>query len=519
MNGRNAEGGAAPALRLSSICKRFGPLLANDNISLDVGSGEVVALLGENGAGKTTLMNILFGHYVADGGSVEVGGRSLASGDPQAALRAGIGMVHQHFTLVENMSVAENVVLGTESLFAAASRRADEAGRIESLCEEIGLGAGPGASVGELSVGERQRVEIVKALYRNSKILILDEPTAVLAPFEIDSLFEILRRLVRRGLSVIFISHKLAEAMAISDRIIVLRKGRLVGERAPSETTPDELASMMVGEPVALPQVPARNPGPVVLELRDVSTASRSMRINLDRVSLSLRAGRITGIAGVAGNGQAALASVLSGTMRAASGRLLLNGAEPKRWSPESALAHGVARIPEDRLATGMIGDMSVVENMIPEQRRSPRFSRNGLLRRSDARRFAEQVISEYGVACSSPHMAVRLLSGGNIQKLILGRALDPEPQVVIANQPTRGLDVGAVAHVQERLLAARGRGAAVLLISEDLEEVMALSDKVSVMSGGRLSPETDRGELGIRELGALMARKSFDGPQAQHAA
>ena len=256
MNGRIAEGGAAPALRLSSICKRFGPLLANDSISLEVGGGEVVALLGENGAGKTTLMNILFGHYVADSGAVEVGGQRLAPGDPHAALRAGIGMVHQHFTLVENMSVAENVVLGTESLFAAASRRADEAGRIESLCEEIGLGAGPGAIVGGLSVGERQRVEIVKALYRNSKILILDEPTAVLAPLEIDSLFEILRRLVGRGLSVIFISHKLAEAMTISDRIIVLRKGRMVGERAPADTTSEELASMMVGEPVALPQVP-----------------------------------------------------------------------------------------------------------------------------------------------------------------------------------------------------------------------------------------------------------------------
>ena len=511
--------GGADTLRLSGITKRFGPLLANDGIGFEVGPGEVVSLLGENGAGKTTLMNILFGHYVADEGEIEYAGVQLGKGNPNDAISAGIGMVHQHFALVENMSIAENVVLGTESLFSPRTGKKQAERKIAELLEEIGLSAGPDEKVADLSVGEKQRVEIVKALYRDSRVLIMDEPTAVLTPFEVESLFAIFRRLVRRGLSVVFISHKLSEAMSISDRILVLRKGRLVGERTPDSTDSAELAALMVGEPVTLPEADATAPGSILLELQTVSTASETARVNLADVTLSLRAGEITGIAGVAGNGQSLLASILSGTMHPAAGKILVDGVEPAQWSPRTALALGIARIPEDRLATGMFGDMSIVENMVSEQYRSNRFNRSGFVRRTSARRFAEQIISEYDVKCPSPFAPARLLSGGNMQKLILGRALDQDPRIVIANQPTRGLDVGAVAYVHGRLLAARERGAAVLLISDELEEILSLSDKVAVMSDGRLTPAMDRGQIGIKELGRLMARGSRDHSEAAHAA
>ena len=511
--------GGADTLRLSGITKRFGPLLANDDISFEVRPGEVVSLLGENGAGKTTLMNILFGHYVADEGEIEYAGVQLGKGNPNDAISAGIGMVHQHFALVENMSIAENVVLGTESIFSPRSGWAKAERRIAALLEEIGLSARPDEKVADLSVGEKQRVEIVKALYRDSRVLIMDEPTAVLTPFEVESLFSIFRRLVRRGLSVVFISHKLSEAMSISDRILVLRKGRLVGERTPDSTGNAELASLMVGEPVTLPEADAAAPGSILLELQSVSTASSAARVNLAEITLSLRAGEIKGIAGVAGNGQSLLASLLSGTMHPADGKILVDGAEPSQWNPRMALTLGIARIPEDRLATGMFGDMSIIENMISEQYKSSRFNKRGFARRKSARHFAEQVISEYDVKCPSPFASARLLSGGNMQKLILGRALDQDPRIVIANQPTRGLDVGAVAYVHGRLLAARKRGAAVLLISDELEEILSLSDKVAVMSDGRLTPAMDRGQVGIKELGGLMAHGKRDQSEAAHAA
>ncbi|MEY9772754.1 ABC-type uncharacterized transport system ATPase subunit [Sinorhizobium fredii] len=505
-----------PALRLSRISKRFGPLKANEAISFDLKRGEVIALLGENGAGKTTLMNILFGHYVADEGSVEAFGEPLPPGDPRAALDAGIGMVHQHFTLADNMTVQENIALGTQSLWRMRLDRAAARRRIEQLSADFGLAVDPAATVSTLSVGERQRVEILKALYREARILILDEPTAVLTPAETDALFRTLKLLVAKGLSIIFISHKLHEVMAVSDRVLVLRSGHLVGERETGSTDRKELAALMVGQEVKPAEVSPVKLGAPLLALEGVSTAPYN-GAGLDKVSLTLTAGEITGLAGVAGNGQAVLAGLIAGIRRPTSGSISIAGREVADWSPRAALAHGVARIPEDRHAIGSIGDMSVTENVIAERYRSPRFSRMGFLNWKAAGRFAEKLIADYDVKCPSPEARIRLLSGGNMQKLILGRALDPDPAVILASQPTRGLDVGAVAYVHRMLLEARDRGAAILLISEDLEEVLALSDRIIVMSKGRFSTPSSRGERTIRELGDLMAGHS--GEHSDHAA
>jgi simple sugar transport system ATP-binding protein len=499
-------GGIALVLRLAGITKRFGPLVANDAISFDLKRGEVVALLGENGAGKTTLMNILFGHYVADEGSVEAFGNPLPPGDPRAALDAGIGMVHQHFTLAENMTVLENIALGTQAMWRARLDRGAAARRIRKLSDDFGLAIDPGAVVAALSVGERQRVEILKALYRDARILILDEPTAVLTPAETDALFRTLKLLVVQGLSIIFISHKLHEVMAASDRVLVLRAGRLVGERRTAETSRSDLAALMVGQEIAPATVAPAQAGPPLLELTNVSTRAGGGGAALDGISLTLRGGEITGLAGVSGNGQAALAALIAGTMQPLTGDIGISGATVKEWSPRRALAAGIARIPEDRHAVGTIGDMSVTENVISERYRSARFSRLGFLDWRAARGFAEEIIADYDVKCPSPEARIRLLSGGNMQKLILGRALDPEPSVILANQPTRGLDVGAVSYVHKKLLEARARGAAILLISEDLEEILALSDRILVMSKGRLSTPSARGERTVRELGELMA-------------
>ncbi|MGQ2903881.1 MAG: ABC transporter ATP-binding protein [Neoaquamicrobium sediminum] len=507
----------ASALRISGITKRFGSLVANDAISLELGLGEVVALLGENGAGKTTLMNILFGHYVADEGTVEAFGKMLPPGDPRAALAAGIGMVHQHFTLADNMSVLENIVLGTQSPWSLRLDRAQARSRIRELSRDFGLAVEPDRQVAALSVGERQRVEILKALYRDARILILDEPTAVLTPGETDALFATLKMLVAKGLSIIFISHKLHEVMAVSDRVLVLRAGRIAGERTTRDTTRQELAALMVGEEVQAPAVAPVSRGRALLTLDNVSTAPLGGSSRLDGISLALHEGVITGLAGVSGNGQAALAALLAGTAVPADGVMMIDAEPIANWSPRTALAKGVARIPEDRHAVGTIADMSVTENVISERYRSERFSSRGLVDWKSARGFAETLIRDYDVKCPSPDTRIRLLSGGNIQKLILGRALDPEPKIILANQPTRGLDVGAVAYVHGRLLEARARGAAILLISEDLDEIMALSDEVRVMFRGRISAPSQRGERSISELGELMAGHGVEA--APHAA
>lgn len=501
---------AQVVLRLTNITKRFGALTANDDVSFALHRGEVIALLGENGAGKTTLMNILFGHYTADAGSVEVFGHSLPPGNPRAALAAGVGMVHQHFTLADNLTVMDNIVLGTEPLWRLGRGRAAARARVAKLSADFGLAVHPDARVGALSVGERQRVEILKALYRDARILILDEPTAVLTPQETDDLFETLRKAVAEGLSIIFISHKLHEVMSISSRVLVLRHGRLVGEVATDGTDGHALATMMVGAEVTAPTVAARAAGAALMTLSGVTTPRQGNVPGLAGVDLALRAGQIVGLAGVSGNGQAALSDLVAGLTSPLAGTLSLD-TPVADWSPRAALAAGIARIPEDRHKTGSIADFTLTENAVLESYAQPPFSRRGWMNWGQADRFAQQIIDAYDVRCPGPQARIRLLSGGNMQKLILGRALEPSPRIILANQPVRGLDIGAVTYVQNRLIAARDAGAAVLLISEDLDEVMALSDVIHVISEGRLSPGFSRGTMTAAQLGLWMAGQGYD--------
>ncbi len=496
-------------LRLSRITKRFGALTANDAISLTLHRGEVIALLGENGAGKTTLMNILFGQYTADDGTVEAFGAPLPPGNPRAALAAGLGMVHQHFTLADNLTVLENIQLGTAPLWRLGLGRVTARAKLARLAADFGLGVDPDALVGSLTVGERQRVEILKALYRDARILILDEPTAVLTPQESDALFETLRRAVETGLSVIFISHKLHEVMALSSRVLVLRHGRLVGEVATAETDKHALAALMVGAEVSAPAVAPAVAGPALLTLRDASTRNQGAAPGLKSVSLELRAGQITGLAGVSGNGQSALSDLISGLTQLQSGSLDVAGAQVK-WTPRAAVASGIARIPEDRHKTGTIADFSLTENAILETYNQAPYSRHGIMDWQAAEAHTRNLITTYDVRCPGPSGPIRQLSGGNMQKLILGRVLELSPKIILANQPVRGLDIGAITYVHSRLLAARDAGAAVLLISEDLDEIMGLSDVIHVISEGRLSPEFARGEQSAAELGLWMAGQGF---------
>ena len=481
----------ALVLRLSSITKRFGPLVANDAISLHLNEGEILALLGENGAGKSTLVSILFGHYTADAGHIEVFGQPLPPGNPKAALAAGIGMVHQHFTLADNLSVLDNVMIGSEPLWQLFSRRKSARAKLMDVAQRFGLAVSPDAQVGSLSVGERQRVEILKALYRGARILILDEPTAVLTPQESEALFDTLGQMVKGGLSIIFISHKLGEVLRVSQRVAVLRGGKLVAEALAAKTTQAQLAQWMVGHSVTPAQRrPAASVGLAVCTMEAVYTAGGGHE-RLNGVSLSLKAGEITAIAGVSGNGQLALAEVLCGTRTATQGSVRLLG-EPLKTSPAWLVNQGVARIPEDRHGVGLVGDLTVWENAVSERLRSPAFSGFGLIKRRAAQSHAAHIVRAFDVRGGGPNEQARSLSGGNMQKLILGRALlSPDGkarQLIIAHQPTWGLDIGAVAYVQQELIAARDAGAAVLVISDDLDEVLALGDRVAVMHAGRLT-------------------------------
>ena len=499
-------------LSLTAITKRFGPLVANDAIDLSVRRGEVLALLGENGAGKTTLMNILFGHYVADSGAVLVaegtgGLRPLQPGSPGAALAAGIGMVHQHFALAENLSVFDNIVLGTEPVLRLRRSRRRARLRVDELMRDSGLAVDPGAVVAHLSVAERQRVEILKALYRYACILVLDEPTAVLTPPEAEGLFRTLKLLARKGLALIFISHKLSEVLAVSDRIAVLRGGRKVGEMATAQADRRGIAELMVGRDVPVSRRRKQDPGEPLVALEGVTIATAEARRALADVSLSVRSGEIVGVAGVSGNGQAGLAALIAGLARPTSGRMHLFGRPVARFDPRRFARSGVARIPEDRHHDGMVGAMSVAENLVLEETREPAVQSFGFLRFGEIRRRAEAAIAGYDIRCPGPEAPARLLSGGNIQKLVLARVLDRRPRLVLANQPSRGLDLGAPAEVHRRLLEARAGGAGVLLISEDLDEVLMLSDRVVAIHGGRIinagpTETLDRGRLGLMMAG-----------------
>jgi general nucleoside transport system ATP-binding protein len=517
--GAQASGVAAtdapPLLRLTGISKRFGDLVANDAISLELRAGEVLALLGENGAGKSTLVSILFGHQLADAGHIAIDGRTLPPGEPKAALAAGIGMVHQHFTLADNLSVLDNVMLGTEPLWWLRSKRAEARARLLQTAARFGLQVEPDARVGELSVGERQRVEILKALVRGARVLILDEPTAVLTPQESASLFATLQQLVAGGMAIVFISHKLDEVLAVADRVLVLRAGCLVAQIRAAAADKASLAEAMVGRAVA----PVAREGPargaaraVVCSLREV-TVRNAERVLLERVNLEVAAGEVVAIAGVAGNGQQALAELLSGTLALDSGTLTVAGrtlaARPQAW-----IDAGVARIPEDRQGVGAIGELTIWENTLLERYASRRFARWGILRRERALEHAQRIVERFDVrggGGAGVEARAGALSGGNLQKLILGRALtspryrDVAPTLIVAHQPTWGLDVGAVADVHRRLLEACRSGAALLLISEDLDEILSLADRIAVMARGRLTDARPRDQWTLATLGLAM--------------
>lgn len=500
------DDGAPIVLAISGITLRFGSLLANDDISLTLARGEVLALLGENGAGKSTLVSILFGHYVADAGSIRVFDRLLPPGDTARALAAGIGMIHQHFTLAENLTVLDNVMLGMTSLWRLGSGRGAVRRKLEATMAACGLQVDPDARVAELSVGERQRVEILKALVRDVRILVLDEPTAVLTPQEASSLFETLARFAELGLSLIFITHKLDEVMRVADRVAVLKRGRKVYEAAIGNTSAQTLARAMVGDAfvdLGAQQREAVEPGAPVLTMVGLGVTAPAgagaARPALAGVDLTVHEGEIVAIAGVAGNGQQTLADVLAGELAADEGRVTVAG-EALPASPRAWLNAGVARIPVDRLHAAVVGDLSVAENaVLPDL---PRW----LLDRPGMQRRARRIVDTYDVRLRSIDQPIRGLSGGNIQRFVVGRELRAAPRLIIACQPTWGLDIGAVAFVHRQLLAARARGAAVLLMSEDLEEVFSLADRIAVIHAGKLGPAQPAAAWSPESIGLAMA-------------
>jgi len=500
-----------PLLRLSGITKHFGPLAANDDISLTLAKGEMLALLGENGAGKTTLMSILFGHYVADNGTVEVQGKSLPPGSPRAALEAGVGMVHQHFTLAGNMTVLENIMLGTEALWGFRRGSARALAKLGWLMDRFRLHVNPHAMVRGLSVGERQRVEILKVMHRDARILILDEPTAVLTPQESDHLFATLRGLVAQGLSVIFITHKLREVMAASDRCVVLRHGRVVLETSTRQTCAEELAKAMVGASIPQATRSKLTPGDEVLFLDRVHASVPDRGPNLTELCLSVRAHEILGIAGVSGNGQALLADLLSGLVAPTEGSMVLRGQPVTRPTPAAMIRAGVGRVPDDRTGTGLVADMTVMENLSTEIYRLPGFSRRGMLNFKALASRAAQLMDVFDIRCQGKDAPVRKLSGGNMQKLILARVLSQGPHLILANQPTWGLDVGATAAVHQHLLDAARRGAGVVLISEDLDELFQFTDRIQVMYQGRLSDPENTATVDRARLGLMMSGQTFE--------
>jgi general nucleoside transport system ATP-binding protein len=489
------------AVEMKGITKRFGAVTANKQIDFELRQGEIQGLLGENGAGKTTLMRILYGLYRADEGQILINDQVAAIHSPREAIQNGIGMVTQHFTLVPTLTVAENIALGYTHGFRINPKTLEK--EVGDAAQKFGIEVNPSALVRHLSVGERQRVEILKSLYRHARILILDEPTAVLVPQEAEVLFQTLKRLRQDGMSLIFISHHLNEVMELCDRITVLRDGRLVGTIDKLATSQEGLARMMVGrDTFGVVRQEQKQAGVPMLCISDLSAKDKKGLPALKNVSLEVRQNEILGLAGVSGNGQTELSQVLAGMLKPTSGKVEVDGKDLTHAIPAEVAAAGVGRIPEDR-HNSLVGELSVAENLALED--LDHFTRNGLMDRKAVLANAVRLIGEYQIK-AAPGDRVRTLSGGNMQKVLLARALVNNPKVVVAAQPTRGLDVGATEYVRSRLLDQRKAGSAVLLISEDLDEIIALSDRVAVIYEGRIMGILPAQEVTVEQLGLMMS-------------
>jgi general nucleoside transport system ATP-binding protein len=497
-----------PVLELRGITKRFPGVVANDHIDLDLLEGEVHALLGENGAGKSTLMNIVYGLYHPDEGEILVKGSKIELGSPREAIEAGIGMVHQHFMLIPVMTVAENIVLATEPRKSGVLLDYDSARkRVRELSQRYGLAVDPDTKIENISVGQQQRVEILKALYRGADILILDEPTAVLTPQEARELFEIVRSLTAQGKSVIFISHKLNEVTEIADRISVLRRGKLVSTIAAAGATEQELARLMVGREVLLrvEKAPAQ-PGEPLLQVEDLHVLDDRELEAVRGVGFEVRAGEILGIAGVDGNGQTELIDAIAGLRRPAAGRVLLAGRDATHDDARERLDEGLGHIPQDRQLHGLVLDFTIAENLALHEYRKPPLGKLGWLYPGRMVAWARRLIKEFDVRGGGPNTLARALSGGNQQKVIIAREVDRDPRLLIAAQPTRGLDVGAIEFVHRRLVAERDEGRGILLVSLELEEILSLSDRILVIYNGQIvgefPPTATEEELGLAMIG-----------------
>jgi ABC-type uncharacterized transport system ATPase subunit len=495
-------------LELRGITKRFGELVANDRIDLTAEGGEIHALLGETGAGKTTLMNVLNGLYRPDEGTIVLEGEDVHFDDPGDAIQAGIGMVHQNFMLIPVFTVAENVMLGFERTrrFGFLDRRRARAD-IRELSARFRLEVDPDAVVGELSVGQQQRVEIVKALAREAQVLILDEPTAVLTPQEIQDLFRVMRSLRESGKTILFITHKLKEVLEVADRITVIRMGKVVGTALPSESDESRLASMMVGRGVEL-QVTKSPPAPgePVLEVEDLVALDDAGQVAVDGVSLTVHAGEIVSVAGVQGNGQTELAEALTGLATVVAGTVRIAGRDVTGAPPKEVLRSGVGHVPEDRQRDGLVGSFSIAENLILDVFDEPPYSRRGALDWNRIHATAEERMKEFDIRASSINTTAATLSGGNQQKVIVARELSRDIRLIIVSQPTRGLDVASIEYVHRRIVAARDGGAAVLVISAELDEAMQLADRIVVMYRGKLVGPYDQNEVSRDQIGLLMA-------------
>jgi len=514
MGEANSEGrqtSAAPAIELRGISKAFGPVQANKDISISVAKGAIHGIIGENGAGKSTLMSILYGFYKADAGEVFINGQLTDIPDSQAAIAAGIGMVFQHFKLVENFTVLENVILGAEDGPMLKESLAKARKSLTALAEEYELSVDPDALIEDLSVGHQQRVEILKALYRQADILILDEPTGVLTPAEADHLFRILRNLKNEGKTIILITHKLREIMNVTDTVSVMRRGEMTATVRTADTSPEDLAERMVGRKVLLTveKKPA-SPGDTVLTIDNLHVVDEDKVERVKGISLNVRAGEILGIAGVAGNGQSELLAVLGGYMKA-TGTVTLNGKEidlSGRFSDgQSRRANGIAHVPEDRQSEGLIMEFMAWENMVFGYHHAPAYQKNRLLMDNAAiRHETEAKMGRFDVRPPNPRLQAKYFSGGNQQKIVLAREIERNPDLLLVGQPTRGVDIGAIEFIHQQIVALRDQGKAILLVSVELEEIMSLSDRIAVMFDGHIMGERLPAETDEKDLGLLMA-------------